>query len=131
MVPPTPGASRGGVLLTSEEERDQRRLDDMLDMLRDIREHLRAGKEAFFGNRDTQKIVAYDLLILGEAANKVSKRTQKANPQVPWRAIVEYRNDLIHEYQSLDLEETWEFVVRTLPSLERRLRRARVPGSLP
>ena len=115
--------------MTEEVERDQRHLDDMLDMLRDVREHLRAGKDAFLSNRDIQKIVAYDLLILGEVANKVSQRTQKANPLIPWTRIVEYRNTLVHEYQSLDLEGTWESVVRDLPALERRLRRARVPGS--
>ena len=64
-------------------ERDQRRLDDMLDMLRDIREHLRSGKDAFLANRDTQKIVAYDLRIVGEVASKVRGATQRANPGIP------------------------------------------------
>ncbi len=108
-------------------ERDRRRIDDMLEMLRDIREHLRIGWEAFSRDRDTQKVVAYDLLILGEAASKTSRRTQKANPRVPWDDIVDYRNALIHEYQRLDLEGTWDFAVHRLPELERRLRRARVP----
>ena len=108
-------------------ERDRRRIDDMLEMLRDIREHLRIGWEAFSRDRDTQKVVAYDLMILGEAAGKTSKRTQKANPRVPWDDIVDYRNALIHEYQSLELAGTWDFTVHRLPELERRLRRARLP----
>lgn len=115
--------------MSEEQGRDERRVDDMLDMLRDIREHLRLGREVFFRDKDMQKVVAYDLLILGEAANKVSKRTQKANPGIPWTDLVEYRTDLIHEYQTLDLEGTWEFSQRTLPALERRLRRVRVPRS--
>ncbi|EQD59368.1 protein containing DUF86 [mine drainage metagenome] len=115
--------------MSEDEARDERRVDDMLGTLRDIREHLRLGREVFFRDKDMQKVVAYDLLILGEAANKVSKRVQKANPGIPWTDLVEYRNDLIHEYQTLDLEGTWEFAQKTLPSLERRLRRTRIPRS--
>lgn len=116
--------------MTSESERDARRIDDLLDMLRDIREHLRIGWEAFSRDRDTQKVVAYDLMILGEAAGKLSKRTQEANPGIPWDDMVDYRNELLHEYQHLDLEGTWNLVTQKLPALERRLRRARVapPG---
>lgn len=117
--------------MTTESDRDARRIDDMLDVLRDIREHLRIGWEAFSRDRDTQKIVAYDLMILGEAAGRLSRRTQKANPGIPWDDIVEYRNDLIHEYQRIDLEGTWDFVTQKLPALERRLRRARVAPTRP
>jgi len=105
---------------------DQGRLDDILDKLRDIREHLRVDRGVFERDRDLQKIVAYDLMIIGEAASKVSKRTQKANPKVPWTELVEYRNDLIHEYGSLDLKDTWEFVQRDLREVERRLARVRI-----
>lgn len=109
---------------------DQRRIDDMLDMLRDIREQLRIGRETFARDRNIQKVVAYDLMILGEAASKVSQRTQKRNPQVPWTELATYRNELIHEYGSLALEETWEFAQRDLRTIEHRLARVRVvpPG---
>jgi uncharacterized protein with HEPN domain len=109
---------------------DQRRIDDMLDKLRDIRELLRRGREAFEHDPLVQKAVAYDLLILGEAAGKVSQRTQKSNPVVPWAALIAYRDELIHEYGNLALEDTWEFVQRDLRKIERRLSRVRVipPG---
>jgi uncharacterized protein with HEPN domain len=105
---------------------DQGRLDDMLDHLRDIREHLRTGWEVFSRDRDLQKVVAYDLMILGEAASKVSKTTQKRNPTVPWSALANYRNQLIHAYGNLDLKDTWEFVQRDLRRIERKLARVRV-----
>jgi uncharacterized protein with HEPN domain len=102
----------------------------MLDMLRDVREQLRIGHEAFSHDRNTQKVVAYDLMILGEAASKVSQRTQKRNPHVPWTELATYRNELIHEYGRLALEETWEFAQRDLRTLERALAKVRVvpPG---
>ena len=105
---------------------DQGRLDDILDRLRDIRGHLRVDRAVFDRDRDLQKIVAYDLMIIGEAASKVSKRTQAANPRVPWTALVEYRNQLIHEYGVLDLKDTWEFVKGDLREVERKLARVRI-----
>ena len=126
MVDPAAGRRRGGDPVTRGATADQGRLDDILDKLRDIREHLRVDRGVFERDRDLQKIVAYDLMIIGEAASKVSKRTQKANPKVPWTELVEYRNDLIHEYGSLDLKDTWEFVQRDLREVERRLARVRI-----
>jgi uncharacterized protein with HEPN domain len=105
---------------------DQRRVDDMLDRLRDIRELLKVGRETFERDRVIQKAVAYDLMILGEAASKVSQRTQKRNPGVPWTTLAEYRNELIHEYGSLALADTWEFVQKDLRRIEQRLSRVRV-----
>lgn len=108
---------------------DQGRVDDMLDMLRDIREHLRIGWSVFSRDRDLQKVVAYDLIIMGEAATKVSKQTQRSNPSVPWTHLATYRNELIHEYGGLDLKDTWEFVQKELRGIERKLARVRInPG---
>ncbi|MCI4324189.1 MAG: DUF86 domain-containing protein [Thermoplasmata archaeon] len=116
--------------MTDPTTADQRRIDDMLDMLRDIREQLRVGREVFVRDRNLQKVVAYDLMILGEAASKVSQRTQKRNPKVPWTELATYRNELIHEYGSLALEETWEFAQRELRQIEKGLGKVRVmpPG---
>ena len=105
---------------------DAQRIADILEHLGSIRGEMRIGKEAFRRDPRAQKIVAYDLLIVGEAASKVRRATQRANPGIPWSELVGYRNLLIHEYGDLDLEETWVFVRDALPNLERRLRRARV-----
>ncbi len=108
---------------------DAQRIADILEHLESIRGEMRVGKEAFRQDRRAQKVVAYDLTIVGEAASKVRRATQRANPGVPWSELVGYRNLLVHEYGDIDLEETWVFVRDTLPKLERQLRRARVAPS--
>lgn len=112
--------------MTPSIEKDQRRVDDMLDKLRDIREHLRIGWEVFSRDKDLQKVVAYDLMIVGEAASRVSRSTQRRNPKVPWSRLAEYRNQLIHEYGGLDLKEAWAFAQDELRNLERHLSRVRL-----
>ena len=71
-------------------DRDRRRIADILEHLGSIRSELRVGREAFISDPRAQKIVAYDLAIIGEAAGKVSRRTQEANRAVPWTELVEY-----------------------------------------
>lgn len=112
--------------MTTSRKADQGRVDDMLDMLRDIREHLRAGWEVFSRDKDLQKVIAYDLMIIGEAAGRVSQSTQRRNSGVPWSRLARFRNELIHEYGSLDLQDTWDFAQRELRGLERKLSRVRV-----
>lgn len=109
---------------------DAQPLDDMLDALRYIREHLAVDLESFARNPDLQKIVAYDLMILGGAANHVSQRTQKSNPAVPWAELVSLRNELLHESFALEIEKTWKFARQRSPAVEHRIRRVRVrpPG---
>jgi uncharacterized protein with HEPN domain len=104
---------------------DAGRLDDMLEMLEDIRRQMRIGWEGFSRDPNVQKVIAYDLMILGEAASKVSRATQRANPKVPWSEMVNLRNELIHEYGRLDLKSTWQYVQHRLARLEQRVRRAR------
>lgn len=55
--------------------------------------------------------------IVGEAANRVSKSTQKQHPQIPWPQIVGMRNRLIHGYEFLDFDILWQTVTDDLPEL--------------
>ncbi len=115
--------------MTRTPRSDVQRIADILDHLGSIQSVMRRGKQAFLDDPVAQKAVAYDLMVIGEAASRISRRTQRANPKVPWRKLGEYRNDLIHEYATMDLSETWAFYRDSLPGIDGQLRRARVPPS--
>jgi uncharacterized protein with HEPN domain len=42
--------------------------------------------------------------VLGEAASKVSEDTRSACLEIPWSAITDMRNRLIHGYFDIDLD---------------------------
>ena len=46
----------------------------------------------------------YDLVVIGETLNKVSAEVKSAAPDLPWRAIVNLRNIIVHAYWLIDLE---------------------------
>jgi uncharacterized protein with HEPN domain len=55
--------------------------------------------------------------IVGEAASRVSPRTQADLPDLPWADIVGMRNRLIHAYYDVDHDLVWDTVEQDLPGL--------------
>lgn len=57
-----------------------------------------------------------------EAANRLSEDLRAAHPEVPWRAIIDFRNLLAHGYDHVLLDRVWQVVAADLPPLEGRIR---------
>jgi uncharacterized protein with HEPN domain len=70
--------------------------------------------------QDYEKVdsVAYNVLIIGEASNKVSPSLQKSYPSVPWRILRDIRNKNIHEYGTVDAEKLWKMAKMSLPKIK-------------
>lgn len=51
-----------------------------------------------------QHAALFDLVVVGEALNKVSAAVKSAAPGLPWKAIVNLRNIVVHSYWQIDLE---------------------------
>ena len=74
-------------------------------------------RHSFLADDKTQSAVVHQLLVIGEAAKRVSDSMRAAQPAVPWASMTGMRDKLIHEYDDVDLEEVWQTVARDLPSL--------------
>lgn len=59
-------------------------------------------RDPFKNNGMIIDAIVRNIEIVGEAANNVSKKFQKDNPEVPWRKVIGIRNHLIHEYFGVD-----------------------------
>jgi len=75
------------------------------------------NQDAFLHDVKTQSAVLHQLLILGEAAKRLSKEFRASNPGVPWSLIAGMHDKLIHEYNEVDLDEVWRTVQRDIPNL--------------
>jgi uncharacterized protein with HEPN domain len=61
--------------------------------------------------------VARALIVVGEAARRVSQQFKDANSEIPWGGIVGQRNILVHQYEDVASERIWLVVSRDLPGL--------------
>ena len=57
------------------------------------------------------------LEIIGEAANRVPRKTREKYSDIHWGPIISLRNKLIHGYDSIDYDIIWQIVTKDLPIL--------------
>lgn len=103
----------------------QRDADHLLDILQAVKAALGflQGKTQTDSNRDLQCqfAVVRAIEIIGEAANRVSRETCGAHPEIPWREMIAMRNRMIHDYDEVDLDIVWDTVHNDLPPLVERV----------
>lgn len=56
------------------------------------------------GARQPQHAALFDLVVIGETLGKVSAEIRAAAPDLPWKAIANLRNIIVHSYWQIDLE---------------------------
>jgi len=97
-------------------------IDHILESISAVKDYV-AGldKKKFFESTQVQDAVIRRVEIIGEAVRNFPKDIIREHPEVPWREIVDMRNLLIHEYFSVDLQETWNVIKQDLPKLERQI----------
>lgn len=99
-------------------------LVDMLEAAADIAEFVQGKNfEQFSKDKQLRMAVERAFEILGEALSQ----TRKLDPALAesikdWKAIIGFRNVLIHGYGQIDHAKTWDVVQSELPALVRRLR---------
>lgn len=81
-----------------------------------------ANEANLVGDEKTQSAVVYQLLIVGEAVKRLSSAFREAHTSVPWREIAGMRDQLIHGYDQIDLDDVWKAVTRDIPELLAQLR---------
>ncbi len=99
------------------------------DMLTHAREAVGIVKghtlETFRQDLTVRRATQHVVMIIGEAASKVSKPFREAHSQIPWRPIVAMRHRLVHEYSRIDDEKVWRvashYVPQLIPMLEKLL----------
>jgi uncharacterized protein with HEPN domain len=108
----------------------QRDLQYLLDMLQSAElvtnYTAQCSKGEFIENVQLQDSVIRRLLVIAEAARRVSEATRQNLPNVSWQEINGMRNRLVHEYDDVNLNIVWSVVQNQIPNLIAELK-TRIP----
>ncbi len=99
-------------------ERDPQFLLDMLQSAELIMTYTaQCTKDEFIENIQLQDSVIRRLLVIAEAARRVSEMTRQNLPNISWQEINGMRNRLVHEYDDVNLNIVWDVVQSEIPQL--------------
>ena len=82
------------------------------------------AKDDILADKRTQQAVILSLILIGEAATKVTDgyaEFTQAHAQVPWRSRRGMRNRIAHGYFDFNLDGVWDTVQAALPELLKQL----------
>jgi uncharacterized protein with HEPN domain len=84
-------------------------------------------KAGFLANPILFDAVVHNLALIGEGASRMPDEARRANPEIPWRALSDTRNRLIHGYLSVDPGLVWQLATVHVPELKNQLASFRPP----
>lgn len=100
--------------------RDEAILLDIADAARRIGTFVATVDEAgFVANAEKHWAVVSQLLVIGEAVNRLSDEFVSAHPSIEWRKVAGMRNRLIHGYDKIRWELVWRTATVSVPELLR------------
>ena len=102
--------------------RDLAWLLDILQAAEKVLEYSQGlSEEAFLTSSLYQDAIVRQLMVVGEAAKRISREFRHDHPEIPWKKIAGCRDILVHDYFHVDLSKVWEIVQQDLPTLVRIL----------
>jgi uncharacterized protein with HEPN domain len=100
------------------EDRDRAFLWDMLEAAKDIASFVEGiSAEDFAADKKVRFAVERQLLVLGEAAKRVSEPFRAGHSEIPWKNLAGLRNILAHEYGEIVVERIWLMTQDKIPAL--------------
>ena len=80
------------------------------------------GRREFGENELVKSAVLHQLMVMGEATKRLSNSYRDEHPDIPWRHMARMRDRLIHHYDGVDFDITWETVMVDLPEVIAQIR---------
>lgn len=75
------------------------------------------ARERFLAGGPLYDATLWNIALIGEATNHIPVAVKDLGSAIPWRDIVDTRNNLIHHYFGIDDDVLWEIITAHIPVL--------------
>jgi uncharacterized protein with HEPN domain len=98
--------------------KDDATAQDLLLAARAVREFVQEmTRDQFMDDFKTQCAVLQQIIVLGEAAKRLSRDFRAGHPSIPWQEIAGMRDRCVHGYDNINLQLVWEVTQTHAPLL--------------
>ncbi|MGB3493146.1 MAG: DUF86 domain-containing protein [Elainellaceae cyanobacterium] len=74
-------------------------------------------KQELAVNEEKQSAILYQVIVVGEAAKRLSREFRDSHSIIPWKYIAGMRDILAHQYDRVDINTLWDVVDNDIPEL--------------
>ena len=105
-----------------ELSKDKDRLLHILECIDNVNQFLEGKSfDDLTNDRMCFHAVVYNIMIIGEAANMLTKEFRDNTPETPWRDIIDMRNVLVHGYYLASPKFVWDTYTNDLTILKQQV----------
>ena len=96
--------------------RDNSRVRHMLDAMERILSIAKGmSRDQLSHHEDNTEKILFNMMVLGEAANNISREFAARNPSVAWKDIASVRHKIVHDYADIDFDTIWDILQNDIP----------------
>jgi uncharacterized protein with HEPN domain len=99
------------------DDRDRRHLESLAAHAAKALDYVRNRGSAWYLNDETTDAVMMQITQVGEDARRVSDETLATIPGIAWRQVKGIREQIVHDYEFVDVEIVKDIVEHSLPDL--------------
>ena len=103
--------------------RDDSRVRHMLNAMERVVELSKGLDRAQLKSHEsTTESILFNLMILGEAANNITREFAAKNPDVDWKGLAGVRHKIVHDYADIDFDTIWDILQSDIPDQYAKLK---------
>jgi len=103
--------------------------EDILESAQKILLYTKGMKyDKFISDSKTVDAVIRNFEIIGEAARQLPKSVKDNHADIEWKAIIAFRNVVVHEYFVINHKIMWDIIRNKIPSLTKAVEDILIKG---
>ena len=91
--------------------RDDSRVRHMLDAMEHILSIAKdMSRDQLRHHESNTERILFNMMILGEAANNITREFAAKNPSIAWKDLANVRHKIVHDYADIDFDTIWDIL---------------------